>query len=137
MAFPLKPLRQVAPEIVTPAQAEGVAHCVFVGRYAAELQACLSHCVLGIEALALQIGGACFEMKTDLFVHLFFEASTAERRAKPRLETGPEPAHDPASASFSVQVDGVSCRMLPIMPAMRFHFSVSAVSCLRPAGVRP
>src|SRR5271168_1841205 len=73
---------EVAQEIVDPTETKRVAHFVLVRGNATEFEAGLPHGFVGVEALALQVGGAGFEMEADLFVHFFFEAAAAEGRAK-------------------------------------------------------
>jgi hypothetical protein len=51
---------------------------------------------------------------------------------QPGFQTGLEGRyHDRTSG-----LDGVSWRMVPMMPTIRFHLSVSEASCLRPTRVR-
>src|ERR1700733_750761 len=114
---------EVAPEVVCPAKAERGAHAVFVGCDGAEFETGLTLCFFGGEAGADEVGGAGVDVELDFGLHVFFEASAVEGRAQPGFEAGD---HDWTS---------VNSRMVPMIPAMRFHFSVSAASCLRPAGV--
>ena len=103
-----------------------------MGRDGAELDAGLTHGFAGRESLLGEVGGAGFEMEEDLVFHLGFDSTAMGDGAEPGFEARQAGAHDWAPAMSA----GVSSRMLPMMPAMRFHFCCSAVSFFRPAGVR-
>ena len=78
--------------------------------------------------LAGEVGGAGLEVEGQFVVHIGFKAGPTGDGAEPGFCFRPDRAHDGTSA--------VSLRMAPMMPAIWFQRSVSAVSCFRPAGVR-
>ncbi len=124
---------EVGEEFVPPAEAEGVAHAVFVGVEGAEFQACLAAGLFGGEAGVDEVGGAGVEVEGDFVVHVGFEARAAGDGAEPGGEAG-EGVHE--RASEPARLAAVRSRMVPMMPAMRFHFSISSASCFLPTAVR-